>query len=1164
MKKLILGLMFPIIAFGQYTPIPDSIFELRLISLGYDSIHDGQVLTSNIINVDSLNLNLSSFGSSGITDLTGIESFINLTFLSCRGFVFLSYTSDELINIDLSQNTSLQHLDLRTNQISNLDLSQNTSLQHLDLRSNQISNLDLSQNVNLTYLKCGYNQLSYLDLNQNINLTHLDCYVNQLSYLDLSQNVNLSYLDCSYNQLSHLDLSQNINLTDLECAINLITFLDLEYNTILTHLNCRSNKISYLNVNQDTALVSLNCSDNNLSSLDINQNPNLTSLNCSNNQLLNLDIRNGNNTNFTFFRCRDNDSLNCISVDDSVWANTNWNNNSNLGSGSSIIFSNNCPSVDVYTNIPDSIFEQKLIYLGHDSVHDGQVLTSNIRYLDSLDVSNAGITDLTGIEDFTHISYLNCNMNELINFDISKNAMLENLQCRCSGLNDLDLKQNPNLSILNCNNDVFSVSMPCLNSNFDNDITNLNLFNNSLLTSLDIISNNLLSLDIRQNSHLINLNCQNNKLKVLDLRNSNNINLTYLNAQGNDSLYCIASDDSVWSSVNLNNIPSHSFFSNYCPNYYTQIPDRIFEQNLIDKGYDFKINGQVLTMNIINIDSLSLNTYGIFSSIERISNLKGIQDFINLTYLNCVGNELDSLDLSYNPNLTYLDCSGVSFHNSSLSALNVSQNNALTYLNCHFNQLDTLDLSQNNALTYLNFGGNNLGSSGIVGLDLSQNTLLDTLICNRNSIETLDLSQNSNLSYLNLRRSYSLTNLDLRNGNNINFTYFDCRNNGLLQCISVDDQQWADTNWNNIDPQTMFSNDCNNLQYTLIPDSIFEQRLIDLGYDNIHDGQVFTANISSIDSLDISGIYLEEIEDLTGIEDFISLITLDCGNNNLSSLDLSQNALLTTLNVMGNNLSSLDVSQNTSLNTLNCFGNNLSSLDISQNLNLMSLNCWSNQLNTLDVSQNPNLTSLYCWNNQLNILDVSQNPNLTSLNCSGNILSSLDISQNPNLTSLNCFGNSLLNIDLSLNSNLSYVLCSNNLLANLDIRNGNNTNIGYFDSRSNDSLFCISVDDSTWSVNNWTNIDSHTNFSNDCNPSTIGIIEIEKNLSVYPNPTNENIIISINNFNGNIKTEVYDLIGNKLQTTNKTTISLNDYSEGIYILKLAYGNRVQEVKVIKE
>ena len=53
-------------------------------------------------------------------------------------------------------------------------------------------------------------------------------------------------------------------------------------------------------------------------------------------------------------------------------------------------------------------------------------------------------------------------------------------------------------------------------------------------------------------------------------------------------------------------------------------------------------------------------------------------------------------------------------------------------------------------------------------------------------------------------------------------------------------------------------------------------------------------------------------------------------------------------------------------------------------------------------------------------------------------------------------------------------------------------------------------------------------------------------------------------FNGVISTELFDLIGNKVQTTNKTTISLEDYAKGIYILKVAYGDRIEEVKVIKE
>ena len=71
-------------------------------------------------------------------------------------------------------------------------------------------------------------------------------------------------------------------------------------------------------------------------------------------------------------------------------------------------------------------------------------------------------------------------------------------------------------------------------------------------------------------------------------------------------------------------------------------------------------------------------------------------------------------------------------------------------------------------------------------------------------------------------------------------------------------------------------------------------------------------------------------------------------------------------------------------------------------------------------------------------------------------------------------------------------------------------------------------------------------------------------VNIHPNPTKENINISIDSFNGNIQTQIYDLIGNRLKTTKGTTISLQDYAKGIYLLKVAYGDRVEEVKVIKE
>ena len=82
-------------------------------------------------------------------------------------------------------------------------------------------------------------------------------------------------------------------------------------------------------------------------------------------------------------------------------------------------------------------------------------------------------------------------------------------------------------------------------------------------------------------------------------------------------------------------------------------------------------------------------------------------------------------------------------------------------------------------------------------------------------------------------------------------------------------------------------------------------------------------------------------------------------------------------------------------------------------------------------------------------------------------------------------------------------------------------------------------------------------------PTTEGIENLN-NIVIYPNPTYDEITISFDNFNGNIQTEVFDLIGNRIKVTKETTISLRNYSKGIYILKVAYGDRVEELKVIKE
>jgi len=65
------------IGFGQ-TYVPDDNFEQALINLGYDTVLDDSVLTSNINTITTLDVSFQN-----IADLTGIEDFTALTTLWC-------------------------------------------------------------------------------------------------------------------------------------------------------------------------------------------------------------------------------------------------------------------------------------------------------------------------------------------------------------------------------------------------------------------------------------------------------------------------------------------------------------------------------------------------------------------------------------------------------------------------------------------------------------------------------------------------------------------------------------------------------------------------------------------------------------------------------------------------------------------------------------------------------------------------------------------------------------------------------------------------------------------------------------------------------------------------------------------------------------------------
>ena len=109
------------------------------------------------------------------------------------------------------------------------------------------------------------------------------------------------------------------------------------------------------------------------------------------------------------------------------------------------------------TMIPDANFEQRLISFGYDDVLDGTVLTAAIDTVTQLGVSYYGISDLTGIEDFTALTYLNCVNNDLTSLDVSQSANLTDLNCNDNQLTILDIRNGNNINLVqfNANNNPY-------------------------------------------------------------------------------------------------------------------------------------------------------------------------------------------------------------------------------------------------------------------------------------------------------------------------------------------------------------------------------------------------------------------------------------------------------------------------------------------------------------------------------------------------------------------------------------------------------------------------------------------------------------------------------------------------------------------------------------
>ena len=349
------------------------------------------------------------------------------------------------------------------------------------------------------------------------------------------------------------------------------------------------------------------------------------------------------------------------------------------------------------------------------------------------------ISDMTEIKYFTNIKELSCSFNQLSQLDVSNNTKLEWLDCSFNQLSQLDVSNNTLLKILYC---------------YDNQLSQLDVSNNTKLEWLNCYGNQLSQLDVSNNTLLTNLQCSGNQLSQLDV--SNNTKLERLDCNGNQLLQLDVSNSTLLKILQCND---------------NQLSQLDVSNNTKLEWLDCSGN-QLLQLDVSNNTLLKI----LSCHFNQLSQLN-VSNNTLLTNLECSGNQLSQLDVSNNTKLEWLDC-----YDNQLSQLDVSNNTLLTNLHCHDNQLSQLDVSNNTKLEWLGCSGNQLSQ-----LDVSNNTLLKILQCYDNQLSQLDVSNNTLLTTLWCYDN-QLSQLDV--SNNTKLEDLRCHNNPLKKLILAKYADW--------------------------------------------------------------------------------------------------------------------------------------------------------------------------------------------------------------------------------------------------------------------------------------------------------------------------------------------------------------------------------------
>tara|TARA_R110002012_G_scaffold270484_2_gene454896 strand:- start:2850 stop:6635 length:3786 start_codon:yes stop_codon:yes gene_type:complete len=542
------------------------------------------------------------------------------------------------------------------------------------------------------------------------------------------------------------------------------------------------------------------------------------------------------------------------------------------------------------------------------------------------------------------------------------------------------------------------------------------------------------------------------------------------------------------------------------------VTDLNFEQALIDLNID--TNG--LTGDVLNSDVLA--TTSINANNRNISDLRGLEAFSNLTFLNLQNNNITDIDVSNNLNLIDFRvsnnplASGVDISilgnlenfyadGININSLNVTNNLNLKFLIARNNLLTTIDLTNNPNLTVLFLGNNDIST-----IDLSNNLLLERISLYQNRITSFDATIFPNLTLLDLQDTdagFDLTSVDVSGltaldilfvGENSNLTTLDISTNTALRRIGINDTGISAINISNALLLEDFYAGIAQLSGAIDFSGFPNLKTVDLFQNDFTDVNVANGNNSNLINLytgdnpnlncitvdDINLAYANEANN-TWLKSPYQNYQIDCSiapgsifvpDNNLEQALIDQGIdqsgvlddFILVTEALGTyflDLNSLNITDPTGLEEfvnlrgLNISNNNLSVINVSTMNEIDYLDVSSNNLNTLNINNNLLLKVLYVANNNLTGINIGP-LNLREFGCDNNSIVSLNLTNSTDLERLYATNNALNGLDITSNINLQYAFVNENPnIGQLDLTNQTQL-IEFGASNIGDSTFDLS------------------------------------------------------------------------------------------------------------